>query len=75
MKRSTLITVGVIVALLGVAGLVFEQVPYDRDTATVDLGSVEMTAGVQEEADIPPILAGAVLVVGIGMIGMGATRS
>ncbi len=75
MKRSTLITVGIIVALLGVAGLVFEQVPYDRDTATVDLGSVEMTAGVQEEADIPPILAGAVLVVGIGMIGMGATRS
>ena len=75
MKRSTLITVGIIVALLGVAGLVFEQVPYDRDTATVDLGSVEMTAGVQEEADIPPILAGAVLVVGLGMIGMGATRS
>ena len=75
MKRSSLITVGIIVTILGVAGLVFEQVPYDRDTATVDFGSAEMTAGVQEEADLPPILAGAVLTVGIGMIAMGATRS
>ncbi|MBT8487283.1 MAG: hypothetical protein HKN72_16645 [Gemmatimonadetes bacterium] len=75
MKRSTLITVGIVVAVLGVAGLVFGQIPYDRDSATVELGSVELSAGVQEEADIPPILAGAVLVAGLGLIGVGATRS
>ncbi len=75
MKRSTLLIVGIVVALLGVAGLVFEQIPYDRDTASVEIGSMEMTAGVQEEADVPPLVAGAVLVVGLGMIGVGATRS
>lgn len=75
MKGSTFVIVGIVVAVLGVAGLVFEQVPYDRDTASMEVGSVEMTAGVQEEADVPPILAGAVLVVGLGLIGVGATRS
>lgn len=75
MKRSTLVTVGIVVAFLGVAGLVFGSVPYDRDTATLELGSVELSAGVQEEAAIPPLVAGAVLVAGLGLIGAGASRS
>ena len=75
MKRSGMVGIGIVVALLGIAGLVFESIPYDREQATMELGSIEASAAVQEEAEVPPLLAGAVLALGIGMIAVGATRS
>lgn len=74
MKRSTLFALGLVIALLGGAGLALERIPYDRDQATVDLGSVEASATVQEEAEIPPLLAGAVLALGVGIVAYGLTR-
>ena len=35
MKRSTLLALGLVVALLGSAGLAPERIPYDRDKAAV----------------------------------------
>ena len=75
MNRSSLLALGLAVALLGAAGLVVESIPYDREQATLELGSVEASAAVQEEAEIPPLLAGGVLVLGIGIAVYGATRS
>lgn len=74
MKRTSIIVIGFIVAILGTAGLVFERVPVDRDTAVLDLGQVEASATVQEEEEIPPLLAGGVLVLGLGMVAYGAIR-
>lgn len=74
MSRTSIIVIGFVVALLGTAGLVFERIPYDRDQAVLDLGSVEASATVQEEAQIPPLLAGGILVLGLGMVAYGAIR-
>ena len=75
MNRSKLLALGLVVALLGAAGLVFERIPYDREQATLEMGSIEASAAVQEEAEIPPLLAGGVLLLGIGITAYGAIRS
>ncbi len=74
MKRSTIVVIGLIVALLGVAGLIIERVPYDEDEATLRVGELEASASVEEEAEIPPVLAGGVLVLGLGIAGYGVAR-
>ncbi|MDX1647543.1 MAG: hypothetical protein R3304_10400 [Longimicrobiales bacterium] len=67
MKRSPLLLVGVVVTLLGAAGLVVDTVPFGEEEATVELGSLEASASVQRERRVPPLLAGTVLLVGLGI--------
>ena len=75
MKRSSALVIGLVVALLGAAGLIFDSIPYDQEQATLEMGSIEASAAVQERAEIPPLLAGAVLALGVGILGYGLTRT
>lgn len=77
MKR--LVWIGVVLMVLGIGALVIKRVTYQADSATVDLGPVELTATEQKTVDIPQaagiaaISVGALLVVigGLGSRGRG----
>lgn len=74
MKRTVPIVVGLILVVLGVLGLTMERIPYDREEAEIELGELEASAAVQEDVRVPPLAAGAVLVVGAGLLVFGMTR-
>lgn len=75
MKRAILIVCGVVLIGLGGLTLTLERIPYDREEAEVDLGSLEMSAAVEEEVRVPPLVAGAVLALGACLTVYGITRS
>ncbi|MFA5595801.1 MAG: hypothetical protein WDA15_11010 [Trueperaceae bacterium] len=69
MNRTVLI--GLIVLALGIGGLVIKSVTYRADTASVDLGPVEITATEERSIDIPQIAAQAAIAVGALMVIIG----
>lgn len=63
MNRTVLI--GLIVATLGVGALVIQSFTYRADSASVDLGPIELTATEQRRVQIPQVI-------GYAGIGLGA---
>ena len=76
MKRGTsLILIGLVLAALGAAGLIYESFSYPDEEMIFDLGSVEASVTTEKEVDIPPILSGLVLVAGLGVAAVGVSRT
>lgn len=74
MKRSTFIIIGAVLAVLGVAGLLVNNVSYqDRDTM-MDVGPMHAEVQTEQGINIPPLAAGAVALVGVVFMAVGATR-
>lgn len=74
MKRNHFIVIGVILAVLGTAALIWQRVSYtDRETV-VDVGSVNITAETKKSLSLPPILGGIALAAGVGLIIVGARK-
>lgn len=69
MKR--IVTIGIILVVLGIAGLVIKSVTYREDTANVDLGPVEITATEERTVDVPQIAAQAAIGIGALMVILG----
>jgi len=69
MNRTVLI--GLILVILGIGGLVIKSVTYQEDTASVDLGPVEITATEERTVDIPQVAAQAAIAVGALMVIIG----
>ncbi len=69
MNRTVLI--GLILVILGIGGLVIKSVTYQEDTASVDLGPVEITATEERTVDIPQVAAQAAVAVGALMVIIG----
>lgn len=70
-----MVTVGIVIAILGGLGLAIESVSWDEQKTFVELGEFEASATVEESQTIPPLLAGGVLVLGLGVTAVGAMRS
>jgi hypothetical protein len=60
--------VGIVLVVLGVAGLVFQGVSYTAREKVVDLGDLHVTAEKQKTIPIPAIVGGLVLAVGIAVV-------
>ncbi len=72
MNKST--TIGIILVILGGLGLALEGVSWTERETVIDVGPLEASADVRRSQTIPPLLAGGVLILGIGFTVYGATR-
>jgi hypothetical protein len=66
-----IVTVGIILALLGVLGLVVPQFTTHENKDVVSIGSMKIQANEPTEHSIPPIAAGAAIIVGVVLLGSG----
>lgn len=74
MNRSTLIVIGLVLALLGGAGLLIESLSYNDREQILDAGPIEASAEVEREVTIPPLAAGGVLGLGLVVTLVGVNR-
>lgn len=65
---------GVVLAVLGVIALVFQEIPYDRDETVVELGPVEVRGETRDTVEIPPLVGGILLAGGVGLLVWAARR-
>ena len=74
MKRGSLITLGLVLAALGIAGFAIENVSWNRQETVLDVGPVQASTTVNETVGIPEAMSGAVLAAGLVLLGIGITR-
>lgn len=74
MKRSPLLVVGLVIAVLGGVGLALGGFTTEDQQTVLEIGSFEATATVEERVEIPPLLSGVVLALGVGLVVYGATK-
>ena len=67
------VVIGVVLAVLGGVGLWLGGIPY-TETETMELGPLQASADVERRMEIPPLAAGAVMALGVGLAVYGATR-
>ena len=69
-----LVWVGVLLVVLGIAGLAVRGFTYTTQEKVVDLGPIHATADRQERIPLPPILGGLALAGGIALLIAGARQ-
>lgn len=69
MKRIVLI--GIVLIVLGAAGLIIKSVTYRAETTTIDLGPIDITATQEKSLDIPQVAAQIGIAVGALMVIVG----
>ncbi len=72
MKSSVL--VGIILIALGAAGLVYKGFSYDTKETVVKLGSLEATAEVTKDVQVPKALSIIAIVAGAGLLIIGLKK-
>jgi len=73
-SRRNFVVIGVILAVLGVAALIWQKVGYTQRETLVDVGSVNITAETKKSLSLPPILGGIALACGVGLIVVGTRK-
>ena len=74
MAQRPLVLIGVLLAVLGAAALIWEGISYTTRETVVDVGPVNVTAETRKFLPLPPILGGIALAGGVGMIVMGTKK-
>jgi hypothetical protein len=67
--------VGVVLIVLGIAGLAFGGFSFTRKEKVLDLGPIEASADKKESLPIPPILGALAIVGGVVLVAVGARRT
>lgn len=75
MNRTHIVAIGIILAVLGAAALIWQKVGYTQRETLADVGSVNITADTRKSISLPPILGGIALAGGVGLIVVGARKS
>jgi uncharacterized membrane protein len=75
MRRTLLIAIGVVLAVLGMAALIWPRLSYTQRETLVDVGPVNITADTQKSVPLSPILGGVLLAGGAVLIVVGARKS
>ena len=70
----TMVIVGAVVALLGIAGLVTGGFSFTREETAAQVGPLKLEAEQRETVGIPVWASGAALLIGIGLMGAGVAR-
>jgi hypothetical protein len=65
-------TIGILLMIIGAAGLIWGGISYVTDKDTVDLGSTAVVTEDRGRVSIPPVFAGAALLVGGVLVGLSA---
>ncbi len=67
--------IGLVLVILGVAGLIYEGVSYTSRETVLDIGPIQATAEETKTIPISPIASGAAIVVGLGLLVAGQRKS
>jgi hypothetical protein len=67
--------IGVVLIVLGVAGLVVENLSFTERKTVLDVGPFKVQADEQKVVPIPTIAGVAAIVVGLGLVFMGRRRA
>ncbi|MGE0462050.1 MAG: DUF3185 family protein [Vicinamibacterales bacterium] len=59
---------GIVLVVLGIAGLAYGGFSWTRKDTVVDAGPIEITADKTESVPLPPIAGGLMLVAGLALI-------
>jgi hypothetical protein len=65
------VLVGIVLIVLGCAGLIHGGITYTAKKNVVDLGSIEVQVDQKKHIPLPPILRGAAVAVGIVLVFVG----
>lgn len=68
--RATAI-IGVVLIVLGLAGLLLGGFAYTREDEVLDLGALEATIERRENVRVPPVVSGLVLAAGVALLFVG----
>jgi uncharacterized membrane protein HdeD (DUF308 family) len=71
MKRL-MIAIGVVLLILGVAGLVHPSFTYHKNEEVAKVGPIHATVDQEKTATVPMAISALVLVAGIGLVAFGA---
>ena len=74
MARNHMLILGVILAILGVVGLLWQRISYTEKETVVDVGPVKVTADQEKSIPISPIVGGVILAGGVALIVMGMQK-
>ena len=66
--------IGILLIVVGALALAYQGIDYTREKNVLDVGSVHLTAQTHERLSLPPILGGLVLVGGVAVLVMGASK-
>lgn len=68
------VNVGVLLITLGAAGLVYKGFSYESKETVAKIGPIEATAETTKNVPIPEVLSIVAIVVGIGVVAIGARK-
>jgi hypothetical protein len=69
-----MIWIGILLIVVGALVLAYRGIDYTREKNVLDVGSVHLTAETHERLSLPPILGGLVLIGGVVVLVMGASK-
>lgn len=69
------IVVGLLIAALGGLALWFGGVPYTERNQHIDVGPIQATTETRQRFDVPPLVGGAILALGVGIAAYGVGRA
>lgn len=67
--------IGIVLILLGFAGLIFGNLPYQRTENVAQIGDFKMNVTEKKQLTIPPVISGAAILVGAALLFMGRKRT
>jgi uncharacterized membrane protein YidH (DUF202 family) len=67
--------VGIVLIVLGLAGLMYGGFSFTREKKVVDLGPVHVTKQERERLPLPPVVGGLLLVSGVALLIVGGKGS
>lgn len=67
--------IGIVLIVLGVAGLVFQGISYTTREKVVDIGGLQVTAETRKTVPIPLIVGGLALAGGIAIVVVASRKS
>jgi uncharacterized membrane protein len=68
---KTSLVVGIILIVLGIAGLFYKNFSYTKEETVLEIGSLKATAEVEKEITVPDALGIAAIIAGLVVIGLG----
>lgn len=74
MTRSSYLSIGIVLAILGAAALIYQNVSYTQRETVAEVGALNITADTRKNVSLPPILGGLALAAGAGCIVMGLRK-
>jgi uncharacterized membrane protein len=68
---KTSLVVGIVLIVLGVAGLFYKNFSYTKEETVLEIGSLKATAEVEKNVTVPDALGIAAIIAGLVVIGLG----